>query len=326
MFESFELSWRLYNALPAQRFLMLLPWHFTALLLGLGVLAAIGIHHLIGWTFGFYSQGGFQRRIASAITLAVLIFSVQGLLLAYMLRTQADALVKPMLSPENAVQPAGVLGSILLDPAFSDTDLENETHVAKARLAATVIGTEDDDYRAGLEGFLVSPDRLVMAPTHNPAPDTAGGTDTPKQPDASTDAAGDQAPAFTNRDDLISAIAVQIGLRWIMDPEQTWPEAMPAGTGSAADPRLRVPEFVLALVDEIQDNAVLDRLDWEHVAGTRFVQAVLQPVLVERVARSAGLLAVGVVALDLAYFAVAARIFGRLRRRARAQDAESDGK
>ena len=328
MLESLELSWRLLAALPPQSFLLLLPWHFTALLAGLGVLAAIGVHHLIGFTFGLYSEGGFRRRLAGAFTLAMLIVSIQGMLLAYVLHTQADALIRPLLAPENAVQPAGVLGSILLDPAFSDEDLAGETHVAKDRLAAVVVATDDEDYRSGLETFLVNPGRLVLAvpPRFTPP----GAADTPRPPDAPgekpgeppTSKAGDKAGAFTNRDDLISAIVVQIGLRWVLAPGQTWPQAMPAGTGSTADQHLRLPEFVLALVDEIQDDAVLDPLDWEHVAGRRFVQAVLQPVLAERVGRSAGLLALAIVALNLAYFGTVGRVLGRMRRRAKAKDAE----
>ncbi len=330
MLESLQLTWRLFAALAPRSYLLLLPWHFTLLLIGLGVLAAIGVHHLIGTTFGLYRAGGFQRRIAAALTLAVLIVSIQGMLLAYVLRTQADALVRPTLAPENTVQPAGVLGSILLDPAFSDEELAGETQVAKDRLAAVVVATDDEDYRAGLEGFLVEPGRLVLAvpPRFTPP----GAADASRPPEAerqgekpeeqSAGKPNDKINAFTNRDDLVSAIVVQIGLRWVLAPGQTWPQAMPAGTGSTADQLLRLPEFVLALVDEIQDDAVLDHLDWEHVAGTRFVQAVLQPVLVERVGQSAGLLALGIVALNLAYFATVARVVGHMRRRTKAKQAE----
>lgn len=326
MLESLELTWRLFAALAPRSYLLLLPWHFTLLLIGLGVLAAIGVHHLIGTTFGLYRAGGFQRRIAAALTLAVLIVSIQGLLLAYVLRTQADALVRPALTPENAVQPAGVLGSILLDPAFSDEDLAGESQVAKDRLAAVIVATDDEDYRAGLEGFLVAPGRLVLAvpPRFTPpgAADASRPPDAGKQGEQAAGQPGEKTPAFTNRDDLVSAIIVQMGLRWVLAPGQTWPQAMPAGTGSTAEQLLRLPEFVLALVDEIQDDAVLDHLDWEHVAGTRFVQAVLQPVLVERVGQSAGLLALAIVALNLAYFATVARVVGHMRRRAKAKEAQ----
>lgn len=328
MLDSVELMSRLLGALPATRYVQLLPWHFTALLIALGVLSAIGVHHLIGWTFGVYLAGGFRLRAGAAATLAVLLVSIQALLLAYVLRTQADQLVRRLLTPEDAVQPATVLGSILLDPAFSGEELDQETHVAKDRLAGVIVAMDDEDFHAGIETFLVSPGKLAMA-----TPTTAkGGTDASQPPSSSQPAppsqtippsgpgtkpeAKAQAPAasavFTNRNDLISAIIVQIGLRWVLDPSQTWPQAMPAGTGSTVEQHLRLPEFALALIDEIQDDAVLDRLDWEHVAGTRFVQAVLQPVLLDQVGRSAGLLAVCVIALDLAYFAVAARVLGRM--------------
>jgi hypothetical protein len=312
MLESLSLAWRLIGAFPIQRYLQLLPWHFTAVLIGLAVLAGFGLHHLIGFSFRFYNAGGRHRPLLAFTTLVVLEFSVLALLLAYVLRTQSAELIRPALTPENAVQPASVLGSILLDPAMRDDELADATHVAKAKLAEVIVATDDEDYRGDLAKFLISPSQLVLTPK---APETteAAATTTPKTPPD-----GEPAHEFTRRDDLISAILVQIGLRWILDPNQTWPEAMPAGTGSTAAQNLRLPEFALALVDEIQDDAVLDRLDWEHVAGTRFVQVVLEPALLELVGRWAGLLALGVFALDLAYFAMAARLVGHLRRRSKA--------
>jgi hypothetical protein len=317
MLDAIALTWRLFAALPAQRYLLLLPWHFTALLIVLGILAAVGLHHLIGTTFRFYAAGETRRPLLGAATLVVLLVSVQGLLLAYVLRTQAEALARPLLAPENAVQPAGVLGSLLLDPAFSDEDLAGKTQVAKDRLAAVIIATDDETYRADLEAFVVKPERLVLAPE----PKTPTPAEPPRQPAGERAPAGaaDEPPVFTQREDLLSAIVVQMGLRWVLAPGQTWPEAMPAGTSAAADQPVRLPQFALTLMDEIQGNAVLDKLDWEHVAGTRFVQAVLQGVLVERIGRSAGLLALACVTFDVAYFIFAARLVGRLNRRRKAK-------
>ena len=313
MLDSIGLTWRLVAALPAQRYLLLLPWHFTVLLIVLGFFAAIGLHHLIGTTFRFYAAEDSRRPLLGAATLVVLLVSVQGLLLAYVLRTQTEALVRPLLTPENAVQPAGVLGSILLDPAFSSEELADKTQVAKDRLAAIIVATNDESYRADLDAFVVNPGRLVLAPASK-APATA-------EPERRGEEESDQTPVFSNREDLLSAIVVQMGLRWVLEPGQTWPEAMPAGTGSTADQALRLPEFALTLMDEIRDTAVLDKLDWEHVTGTRFVQAVLKGVLVERIGRSAGLLALAVVTFDLAYFVSAARLVGRLNRRRKAKEA-----
>jgi hypothetical protein len=342
MLEPLELAWRLLASLPAARYLQLLPWHLEALLFGLGLLAAFGLHHLIGYTFRFYDAGG-HRALLAAVTLAVLVASLQALLLAYLLRTQAEALIRPALAPETAVQPAALLGSILLDPVFSDDDLDGDAQVAKDRLAAVIAAQDDADWRAQLEAFRVEPRRLVLAkPAPAPsalAPGTLSGPHSavppaaapnyaappPATPPAAAPAepgAPSAAPAFTRPEDLVSAILVQIGLRWLLDPDQTWPEGRPAGATGTAE-RLRLPDFALALVDEIRDDAVLDRLDWEHVAGTRFVQTILQPVLVERVGRQAALLGFGVLAADAAYFVLAARFVGRLRRRARAKANEA---
>jgi hypothetical protein len=313
MLEPLELAWRLLTTLPTARYLQLLPWHLAALLFVLGVLAAFGLHHLIGYTFRFYDAGR-HRPLLAALTLTVLLASVLTLLLAYLLRSQAEALIRPTLAPEAAAQPASMMGSILLDPAFSDDDLNGESQVSKERLAAIVVALDDSEWRGQLEDFRVAPGRLVLAKAASTfsSPSPASGTVSPPTEDA---------PAFALRDDLISAIVVQIGLRWLLEAEQTWPQGMAAGSGSLADQRLKLPEFALALLDEIQDDAVLDRLDWEHVAGTRFVQAVLQPVLVESVGRQAAILALLVLAADAAYFVLASRIVGHLRRRAKPKSA-----
>jgi hypothetical protein len=308
MLDSLDLSWRLIGAFPAQRYFQLLPWHLTALLLVLGVLAAFGLHHLIGDTFRFYSAGGRRRPLLAACTLAVLLASVLTLLLAYVLRTQAEALIRPALAPENAVQPASVLGSILLDPPFHDAAFAEQTHIAKARLSAAIGAKHDEDYRDALKPFSVKPGRFVLTPQGE---EHASAT---VAPPGSGSSGAAQPPVFTRPEELIGGIVVQIGVRWLLEPKQTWPEALPAG--SRADRPLSVPELSLALIDEIQDGAVLDRLDWEHVAGTRFVQTVLQPLLLELLGRWAGLLALGVVVANLAYFAVAIRIVRRLRRTA----------
>jgi hypothetical protein len=319
MFDSLDLAGRLLEAFPPQRYLQLLPWHLTAILIGLSVLASFGLHHLIGDTFRFYSAGGRRRPILAACTLAVLLGSMLALLLAYGLRTQAEALIRPALAPENAVPPASVLGSILLDPPFKDAALGQETHIAKARLSAVIGAKHDEDYRDALKPFAVKPDKFVLAA---PPIATAPSALAPSLSQAPPQAAGaPPAPVFTRPEDLISGIVAQIGLRWMLDAKQTWPEAMPAGAGSSADRPLSLPELTLALIDEIQDGAVLDRLDWEHVAGTRFVQVVLHPVLLELIGRWAALLAVLVLAADLAYFAMATRIVRRLRRSARSTTA-----
>ena len=218
MFDSLDLALRLLQALPAQRFLQLLPWHLTAILIGLSVLASFGLHHLIGDTFRFYRAGGRRRPLLAVSTLAVLLGSMLALLLAYVLRTQAEALIRPVLVAENAVPPANVLGSILLDPSFTDAALAQDPHVAKARLSAVIGAKHDEDYREALRRFAVKPENFVMA---TPPVATAPSAIAPSLSQAPPQAAGaPPAPAFTRREDLISGIVVQIGLRWMLEPKR----------------------------------------------------------------------------------------------------------
>lgn len=339
MLDSLGLGGRLLGAIPVQRYLQLLPWHFTALLVALGVLAGFGLHHLIGCTFGFYRADGRHRSLPATVSLWLLLGSVLALLLAYVVGTHPEALVRPALAPEGSLQPGGVLGSILLAAPFSDSRLAGESHVAKERLAAALAALKDPDYRAALESFVVPEDRLVLAPeaaqpsspASPPAPlhDVERGVSQPGSPATAPPAqpvspagpsiqpgrAAPPAPVFTRPDDLISAIVVQMGLRWLLKPDQAWPEALPAGPGNSAVQPLRLPPFALALIGEIQDGAALDRPGWERVAGTRFVQVVLQPLLLGAVVRWAGFLTLGVLLADAAYFVAAARYLGRLRRK-----------
>ena len=110
MLDNLSLAWRLLDAFPMQRYLQLLPWHFTAVLIVLGFLSAFGLHHIVGYTFRFYSPDGRHRRILAAVTLVVLMASVLSLLLAYLLRTQSENMIKASLTPENAVDVRDIPG------------------------------------------------------------------------------------------------------------------------------------------------------------------------------------------------------------------------
>jgi len=350
MLDSLGLGWRLVGAIPVQRYLQLLPWHFTALLIALGVLAAFGVHHLVGCTFRVYGGEGRRRRLVATLTFWLLLGSMLALLLAYVVGTRPEALVRPALAPEGALQPGAELGAILLDLPFRLLETERvadeltvrrlipeairnpnrENRIAKDRLAAAIAELKDPDYRAAVEPFVVPEDRLVLAPEAPPpaspasppapsapptAPSPSGQPTSPAAPANPPGRSAPPAPVVTRPDDLISAIVVQMGLRWMLKPDQAWPAALAAGAGNSAVLPLRLPQFTLALIGEVQDGAALDRAGWERVAGTRFVQVVLQPLLLEAVGRWAVFLALGVLLVDAAYFIAAARYLGRLHRK-----------
>jgi hypothetical protein len=106
-------------------------------------------------------------------------------------------------------------------------------------------------------------------------------------------------------------VLVQMALRWLTDPGRKWPRLGMAGEiPTTANEPVPLPEFVISLLGEIQDGVVLDRLDWEHVAGQRFSSAVMQPVLVTYVTRTA-LMGAGLVLVINAFYFFG---FYRLRR------------
>jgi hypothetical protein len=308
MLEILDLSWRFLAVQPFSRYVQLHPWHLQAVLMVLGLLAAAGIHHLIGYTFRFYNVRSEFAHWLGTPTLVVLLISVQALLFFYTLVTRADALVKINLGTEEAIQPASILGEILLDPAFSSEELAafEGAGVSKERLVGTLRSIPAEAYRQELDAFRVETDRLVLqqeAPgvrkgeAPRPAPGKQGA------PEGGAAAADAGALPLGNRAELATAIVVQTALRWLNDPARAWPQATAKQDAQPARPDGgNLNDFIVSLVDEIQDGVVLERLDWEHMAGHRFAVVMLHPMLVKYINRFAIAGVGGVLVLNLIYF------------------------
>jgi hypothetical protein len=305
MLDILDLLWRFLAAQPLVAYLSLVPWHLQLLLTVLGLLAAGGLHHLLGFTFRFYRLRSGHAHWLGAPTLALLLVSVQALLAAYVVGTHADALLRPTLALDSSMHPASVLGEILLDPPFDDPVLSRleEIGVSKDRLAATVRALPAESYRAGLRTFLVSPALLTLespgtrlVPDAEPGKARGGAPGTPAPPDA----APERPLTLESRDDIAAAALVQIALRRLMDPDATWPVVR---LGEDAAPPAHLSEFIISLFDEIREGPALRRTDWEYIAGNRFVAAVLQPTMAQYVRRTALGGALAVLLLDALYFA-----------------------
>ena len=92
------------------------------------------------------------------------------------------------------------------------------------------------------------------------------------------------------------------------------PEAAPQTEGGPikSDPFARdslgetgefpLPEFMTVLVGEIGEDSLLMQHDWEHVAGSRFMDWVMEPLLVWQVGYSAILMVVITLAGNIFYF------------------------
>jgi hypothetical protein len=315
MFDILDLLWRFFASQPLSRYLQLHPWHLQTILMVLGLLAAGGLHHLIGFTFRFYRVHTDYAHWLGMPTLVLLLFSVQMLLACYTLVTQAEALVRQNLNTEETIQPAGILGEHLLAPAFTTPELARsaDAGVSKERLAAALRALPADEYRNRLRASIVDPDRITVGREGMSGASKSGENLVPRSETAPSKAGAGAGPAaapaeppsivLTSRAELATAVLVQMALRWLVDPNRAWPQlaVKPESQSAAAEPAL-LPEFIVSLVGEIQEGVVLERLDWEHVAGHRFSSAVMQPTLVRYVTRTAIVGAALLLVLNAFYF------------------------
>jgi hypothetical protein len=99
---------------------------------------------------------------------------------------------------------------------------------------------------------------------------------------------------------------------WITDPEQSWPDAKPAEgerpTGNEPGSPLSPADFIASLIREIPAESALPEPDWAYIAGQRFDERLLGPMLLEYLDWSAIALAVIVLVLNVGYFWVLSRM------------------
>lgn len=277
--ELLRLLWGFLRVHPLSSYLSLAPWHLITILAVLGLLAALGLHQLLGHWLGFYHRRGRATRWIAAPTLVVYMVSVQVLLAAYGLGVRAPALVSVSLESETP----RAMGELLLAPAFAAAPLaaQPESGVEQSALIAAIRSHSDLEYRDALraEGNAAT---ALLDP----------GRETPPTP---------------------SEILVQVGLHWIATNEAPPPVPQPAseeGATVVAPPpeAVRLPDFLATLVHEVRPGLPLARMDWEHVAGTRYLEDVLLPVMEEYLTYLAAALATLVVLFNLFYAYIVRRV------------------
>lgn len=274
MIDLLELIWRFLQAQPLENFLGLLPWHLMAVLAGMGILGGFGVHFLIGYVFRFYRRGARLTWWLSAPSLIVMLVLVQVLLGAYLLGSRAGALVSTNLTEDISDR----MGRLLLQPMFGNPRIAalQTSEVGQGVLVATLARSTGAEYRASLQALIVPPGEISSQ--------------------------GNGEGAYADR------ILLQVGLRWVTAPHRTWLSPLhpagntpmtgdlPATTGDPVDTEdssksgdfttngaddIFLPDFLASLISELPPQAELSREDWEHVAGTRYVEGVLEPVMVE---------------------------------------------
>ncbi len=323
-------AWRLLTGLSLDRYLLLADWHQWAVLIALGILASFGLHYLLGYVFRFYRRGGRMVWWIPTFTLPALTASVAALLGAYLLATGSAGLVGSLVGapPEQAAR----LGQVLLGPAFERIGEPSFGQPADPG-AAENGPPENGQAESGLpeerppEAALP---RTVPPRSAPPAADSPeDGLESPAAADSKTllsHARLSEVLRAIPVDDLRAAlggdpdgapleeagtpgaadVVMTLAREWISDPDQSWPEWIPApGEASvrAADDDALVPaEFILSLVGEIEEDAVLPQADWAYVAGTRFEQRVLAPLFTDYLHYAAIAVAIAVAVFNLVFF------------------------
>ena len=293
MIELMQLLWYFLAAQPPTLLAELLSWHLLALLASLGLLSAFGIHFLMGHVGGFYRRGERIARWVSLPSLLMWLISVQLLLGAYLLGVHGSRLVSI-----NQTDPVvNTLGAHLLEPAFANPALAEASRgaISKRDLKAAFKASTENRYREALAKYILTPEKLTASPR-------AGGGKGNRQPSP-----------------LGQRILVQVGMRWITAPHETWWTPLnPGGAekektgkpGAKTDPEsvFFLPVFLGGLLGDLADDEQLSRANWEHVAGTRFVEGYLQPVMKEYLAYFAIALALAVLLIDMLFFLALGRI------------------
>lgn len=289
MIELAHLLWQFLMAQSPAVWLTLVPWHLLTVITVLAVLGVFGLHFLVGHLAGFYYRKGRLRRWISIPSLLVILISLNMLLGAYLLGVHAPRLVSINLT-NRVVQ---TLGAHLLEPAFSSPALSGAQggEIPKSRLKDALKGFTENQYRDALAKRIVAPKNIALPPTSSDG----------KRSHKST---------------VIAEIAlVQVGLRWITSPHETWwaplnPGAIekPATGKKETKDAFFLPSIMTGLIRELPDQETLSRSNWENITGTRFIESYLQPVMGEYLAYMAITSALVVLLLNLLFFLVLRRV------------------
>jgi hypothetical protein len=119
-----------------------------------------------------------------------------------------------------------------------------------------------------------------------------------------------------------------LALRWAAREHVNWPPLPPSDQAALQDGpdgrRQRLPRYILSLVEEINGDSALQRGDWEHVAGSRFIQRVLEPLMVWQLRYLAVLVALLVLVTNLGVFFLISQLKRQwLNRRERAREMQA---
>ena len=269
------------EAQSPQVLVQLAPWHLLALLTGMGVLSSLGMHYLLGYGFRAYRVNKPVSLWFSVPMLVILLVSVQVLLLAYLLGSQADALLQDQL--DRMEESRAKIGAMLLAPGFSRIEGGGrEVGIDKESLLRLIAALTGEQYRDQLRRAARTPATMRIALGQ-----------------------GSTAEISTR---VANEALLQLALRWLIDPGQANPQNSTEPEGAVEEKALFLPEFVEGLLGEIQPKATLNRGEWEYIAGVRFGDEVLRPVFRDYMVSLASGIAVAVLLLNLLVMLLGLRV------------------
>lgn len=294
--------WPFLTSLPTGLYLTLVPWHLLVVLVLLGLLAAVGLHHVLMHGLRAYRAGGRDVAWLRWPTLIVLIVAVQVLLGVYGLAARAPALLEQALAWSQDDSPADHLGALVLAPVLDQIEV-GPPEVEKPRLLAAIQSTPTEAlqafYRSRLTGGRpVPPDQAPADDAmDNDAMDGKSTENAPATPPSAQD--GDIAPDPPPEGhggvlpDLLlpepaaiqpTLVALEgLAARWLLAPEPVAADTGELDTPGAQvdeDGNLYLPDVIAGLVAEISDRVAFSMENWAHLAGTRLIGRHLVPWLI----------------------------------------------
>ena len=300
-------AWALFGSLTLGEYFQLAEWHQWLVLGALALLAGAGVHYVLGYVLRFYWRGGkFQWWIA-ILALPMLVFSVLALTGLYLLGIGAPRLTDalPQAAPEGQPALTAEVGTYLLEPVLAHAQKNpGAPGPTRRQLEQTLRAMPTEQLREALGGELEdAPEPEAPKETPEAAPQaTPPGEAPPANDAAGTEPQVEPPPAPVTA----STVVKEIVRDWITEPDQTFPEEIaPAEAGKTA-PAAKAPPtlgaYLAALIGEVSPDAALPPADWTLIAGTRFTEHLLRPLLLEYLQRGALAGTILILLLNLGYF------------------------
>jgi len=309
-------AWALLSSLTLGEYFQLAEWHQWLVLGVLALLAGAGVHYVLGYVLRFYWRGGkFQWWIA-LLAMPMLVFSVLALTGMYLLGIGAPRLSDALLQTAPEGQPAltAAVGTYLLEPALAHAEKRlGAAGPTRAQLEQALRAMPTEQLRQALggeRGDAPEPEAAKKAPEAAPqtTPQTAPQATPPGEAPPANAPIGERKLEPPPAPVTSSSAILGIVRDWITEPDQAFPEAITPAPADAAKPAPAAKSppalgaYLVGLINEVSPDAALKPADWALIAGTRFTEHMLRPLLLEYLQRGALAGTILILLLNLGYF------------------------